>query len=111
MNKGRVGEERGGKEMDICPLTDAQMAFESVDISSCIMSFCSSSVESGKLCLNSISQPSQPYIEPGTSEKWLMLAWCYQSPPLLQHTSGQASCHLSLCFKSVKGTTKNLSPT
>jgi hypothetical protein len=21
MNRGRVGEERGGKEMDICPLT------------------------------------------------------------------------------------------
>jgi hypothetical protein len=23
MNKGRVGEKRGGKEMDGCPLTDA----------------------------------------------------------------------------------------
>jgi hypothetical protein len=23
INKGRVGEERGGKEMDGCPLTDA----------------------------------------------------------------------------------------
>jgi hypothetical protein len=29
MNRGRVGEERGGKEMDICPLTISSEACSS----------------------------------------------------------------------------------
>jgi hypothetical protein len=51
MNRGRVGEERGSKEMDRCPLTDvvkgeldiaeAAMCSEMVEFAASIFSACS----------------------------------------------------------------------